>query len=205
MGPALAATSTEPPTLACALAVEERAARKGGARAARVGLGATRELPDGPLASFGLAGALVPGLPPGSLVTATRIVGEDGGLLWAGEPLPVPGARPGVLCGATRVVDRHEERAALAEKTGAVAVDLESAALARTGRLAGAVRAISDDPTVPLGRLARASTADGRVAWGAVIGAFATQPIRSLRSARAARRGLAALEQAAAALAGGRA
>jgi len=191
-------------TLACALEVEERAARKGGARTARVGLAATRTSPDGPLASFGLAGALVPDLPPGSLVTATRIVGEDGAVLWAGEPLAVPGARHGVLCGASRIVDRPEERAALAAKTGAVAVDLESGPLARTGRLTGAVRAISDDATVPLGRLARAATPDGRVAWREVVAAFATQPLRSLRSARAARRGIVALERAAAALAGGR-
>jgi hypothetical protein len=115
----------------------------------------------------------------------------------------VPGAEPAVLCGASRVVDRPEDRTALAARTGAVAVDLESAALARTGRLTGAVRAISDDATVPLGRLARASTADGRVAWREVAAAFATQPARSLRSARAARRGIAALERAAAALAGG--
>lgn len=197
------AALAEPLTLACALEVEERAARKGGARAARVGLAATIPPPDGPLASFGLAGALVPGLPPGSLVTATRIVGEDGAVLWSGEPLPVPGARTGVLCGASRIVDRPEDRTALAARTGAVAVDLESAALARTGRLAGAVRAISDDASLPLGRLARAATPDGRVAWREVVAAFVTQPARSLRSALAARRGIAALERAAASLKGG--
>jgi hypothetical protein len=190
-------------TLACALEVEERAARKGGARAARVGLAATLPPPDGPLASFGLAGALVPELAPGSLVTATQIVGEDGAVLWAGEPLAVPGAHPGVLCGASRVVDRPADRTALAAKTGAVAVDMESAVLARTGRLAGAVRAISDDGSQPLGRLARAATPDGRVAWREVAKAFLTQPAQSIRSARAARRGIAALERAAAALAGG--
>jgi hypothetical protein len=190
-------------TLACALEVEERAARKGGARAARVGLAAAMPPPAGPLASFGLAGALVPELPPGSLVTATRIVGEDGTVLWAGEPLVVPGARHGVLCGASRVVDRPADRTALAARTGAVAVDMESGVLARTGRLTGAVRAISDDASQPLGRLARAATPDGRVAWREVVAAFVTQPARSLRSARAARRGIAALERAAAALAGG--
>ena len=39
-------------TLACALASEERAARKGGARAARVGIGARLPLPAGPLADI---------------------------------------------------------------------------------------------------------------------------------------------------------
>jgi hypothetical protein len=190
-------------TLACALEVEERAARRGGARAARVGLGASLPLPAGPLASFGLAGALTPGLPPGTLVTATSVVAEDGAVLWRGEPLPVPGAEPGVVCAATRVVDEPGERALLAERTGAVAVDMESGRLAQTGRLAGVVRAISDSPGRRVGLLARASTREGRTAWGAVLRAFLTQPLVSIRAAADARRALAALERAAAAFAGG--
>ena len=187
-------------TLACALDVEERAARRSGVRTARVGLAATLPPPSGRIASFGLAGALVPELEAGTLLTATRIVAEDGSVLWAGDPLPVPGATPAVLCGATRIVDRPDDRRELARRTGAVAVDLESATLARTGRLVGAVRAISDDPSRPLGRLARASTADGRVAWLQVAAALLTEPVRSLRAMRAARRGIAALERAALAL-----
>jgi adenosylhomocysteine nucleosidase len=189
-------------TLACAFEVEKRAARKGGARAVRVGLAASLPIPQGRLVSFGLAGALVPGLEPGMLLTATRIVGEDGVVLWTGQPLPVSGAKPAVLCGATRIVDEPEERRALAERTGAVAVDLESAALARTGRLAGAVRAVSDNPSRPLGKLAHASTPEGGVAWRPLLGAFVTQPIRSIRTAMAARRGIAALERAAVNLTG---
>jgi hypothetical protein len=192
-----AALATERLTLACGLEVEERAARKGGACAVRVGLGASLPLPQGRLASFGLAGALVSGLAPGTLLTATRIVAEDGAVLWAGDPLPVRGAEPAVLCGTTRVVDRPEERRELAQRTGAVAVDMESGALARTGRLAGAVRAVSDDPSRPLGRLAHASTADGRIAWREVVRAFLSEPISSIRAAAAARRGISALEHAA--------
>jgi adenosylhomocysteine nucleosidase len=197
-----AAVADPPLTLACALAVEERAARRAGARAARVGLAVSSQPPPGRIASFGLAGALVPGLEPGTLLTATRIVGEDGAVLWSGAPLTVPGAAPAVLCGATRVVDGSAERAALAERTGAVAVDMESAALARTGRLVGAIRAVSDDATRPLGRLGRAATVDGRVAWRQVVLAFLTEPVRSLRAAAGARRGIAALERAAVSLAG---
>jgi len=71
-------TAAEQLTLACALAVEEGAARSGGARAARVGLQAGLPLPEGRLVSFGLAGALVSGLEPGTLVTARRVVDADG-------------------------------------------------------------------------------------------------------------------------------
>ena len=188
-------------TLACGLAVEEKAARKGGAATARIGLRAVRPLPDGPLASFGLAGALVPGLPPGTVISATRVVDEDGAVLWQGEALPVPGAIEGVLCSASRVVDDPAERAGLAGRTGAVAVDMESGALAASGRLAGVVRAVSDAPDRPVGRLARAATADGGTAWGVVASAFLTEPLRAIRAARDARTALGALESAAAALA----
>lgn len=187
-------------TLACALAVEERAARRGGANAARVGLAASLPLPDGRIAGFGLAGALIPGLPPGTVLTATRVVAEDGTVLWEGEPLAVPGARAAVICAADRVVDDPRERAELAERTGAAAVDMESGALARTGRLAGVVRAVSDAPDLRVGRLAGAARPDGRTAWGAVAGAFLTEPVRSLRAALAARRAIAALERAAVSL-----
>jgi nucleoside phosphorylase len=167
----------------------------------RVGLGASAPLPDGRLVSFGLAGALAGDLEPGVLVTAREIVAEDGARLWAGEPLSVPGARTGVLCAAGRVVDDPGERRALAARTAADAVDMESAALAATGRLAGAVKAISDTPARRLGRLARAATPAGDVDWSALAAAVATQPLLSLRAARAARRGLVSLERAAAALA----
>lgn len=189
-------------TLACALEVEERAALKGGARVARIGLSASLPLPAGRIASFGLAGALVPGLPPGTLLTATEVVGEDGAVLWRGEPLDVPGASRAVVCAASRVVDDPDERARLAARTGAVAVDMESAQLAASGRLAGVVRAVSDSPDRPVGRLARAANPDGGVAWGVVVTALVTEPVRSVRSARAARKALGTLERAATALAG---
>ena len=195
-------TDTEPITLACALAVEERAARRGGATAiVRVGLGASRPAPAGRLVSFGLAGALVRELPEGTVLTATRVVAEDGSVLWEGDALPVRGATPAVLCGASRVVDEPAERAELARRTGAVAVDMESGALAASGRLAGAVRAVSDSPARPVGRLSGASRPDGSVAWGTVVRALVTEPRRAVRASRAARRALSALERAAASIA----
>ena len=193
-----------PLTLACALEVEERAARKAGAPAVRVGLHAAHvPLPDGGIAGFGLAGALVPGLEPGALLTATRIVDESGAVLWEGEPLAVPGARRAVVCAAERVVDDPAERRELAARTGADAVDMESGVLARSGRLAGVVRAVSDTPARPVGCLACASKEDGRTAWGVVVKAFLTEPVTATRAALGARRALAALSRAASALADG--
>ncbi len=192
------------PTLACALALEERAARRAGARTARVGLGVSR-LPtsDAPLVSFGLAGALVDELPPGALVTATRIVSERGETLWEGDPVVVDGARPAVVCSTNRVIDDPAERRRIAERTGAVAVEMESGELAARGLLAGSVRAISDTPASRLGRLAAAVNLDGGTKWRVVVAAVATQPVTTLKAAAHTRRALAVLKSAAATLAEG--
>jgi adenosylhomocysteine nucleosidase len=190
-----------PLMLACALAVEEKAARAGGARAARIGLGACLPLPEGRLVAFGLTGALAEGLAPGTLVTARRVVDADGTVLWEDEPLQVPGALTGVVCDAGVVVDDAVARRELAEKTGAVAVDMESATLAATGRLAGVVRAVSDTSEEPVGRLARAAVPNGRTDWPVVLRALVAEPRATLRTVLATRRALASLRSAAEALA----
>ena len=180
----------------CALETEGRAARKAGRAAVVVGMEARRAVPDGPLVAFGLAGALVPGLEPGMLLTAERVVDEHGEVLWEDPPWELAGARPAVLCAVSRVVDDPAERCALAERSGAIACDMESAALAATGRLRGIVRAIADGPERPLGALAHGANADGSVAWKSVARAFLGEPIRAARAARAASRGLASLSRA---------
>ena len=192
-----------PLMLACALVVEEKAAREGGARVARVGLQAQLPLPEGRLVSFGLAGGLSAGLAPGTLVTARRVVDADGTVLWEGEPLRVPGAVTGVVCDAGLVVDDPVARRELARDTGAAVVDTESATLAATGRLAGVIRAISDTPEQPVGRLARAAVPDGRTDWPVVLRALLSDPRATLRSALAARQALGSLRSAAASLAQG--
>jgi adenosylhomocysteine nucleosidase len=188
-----------PLTLACALAVEEKVARKAGARAARVGLGARLPLPQGPLVSFGFAGSLDPRLGPGTLVTARKVVDVSGATLWEGEPLAVAGAEPVVICAVTEVSDGRA-RETVASSSGAGAVDLESGALARSGRLVGVVRAISDSADRPLGRLATAARADGSTDYRAVALAFVRQPVASVRVALAARRAMGRLRRAAEAL-----
>src|SRR5207247_6550575 len=77
-------------TLACATAAELRAARRARVRSALVGLGAANGVPEGPLVSFGLAGALRDGLPAGTVLDATRVVDGQGEVLWEGPALGVP-------------------------------------------------------------------------------------------------------------------
>jgi hypothetical protein len=187
--------------LCCALASEERVARRAGARTALVGLGARLPLPEGSLVSFGVAGALIAGLPPGTLLTASRVVNEEGEVLWEGDPLGAPGARAAVLCDVGRIVDEPAERAEVAAQTGAEAIDMESATLAASRRLVGVIRAVIDTPEERVGRLAFAAKPDGRPDWPAVARALALEPVTSLRVVLRARRAFRSLGPAANALA----
>jgi hypothetical protein len=183
-------------TLVCATAAEQRVARRSGARSALVGLGARKGLPEGPLVSFGLAGALRDGLAPGTVVDATRVVDVEGTVLWDDGPLGVDGAEPVTILAAEAIVDDPAERRALHERTGADAADLESGALARSGRLQGVLRAISDTPSRPLEAIAGGVDADGAYNWTGLARAFARSPRGFLRTASDAQRALGKLGEA---------
>jgi hypothetical protein len=167
-------------------------ARKLG-RPALVGIAARRGLPEGRLVSFGLAGGLRDDLPLGAVIDATRVVAEDGSVLWEGGPLGASGARSGTIVAAERIVDDPSERRRLHERTGADATDMESGPLARSGRLEGCVRAISDSPARPLGPLARVLGPDGRLTAAGLAGAL-LRPRETFRALTGVRRALRALE-----------
>jgi hypothetical protein len=176
------------------MGVEERVARKLGPTV-RVGLGASNGVPaEGRLVSFGIAGALDPVLAVGTVIDATRVVDEDGAVLWEGRPLGIRSARPGTILGASRIIDRPEERARLRDASGADAVDMESGPLARSGRLAGCIRAISDTPSRELAGLARGAKANGDVDYVGLVRGFLGSPLATVRAAVDARRALQSLE-----------
>jgi hypothetical protein len=156
-----------------------------------VGLGARNGVPEGPLVSFGLAGALRDDLPVGTVLDVTCVVDSDGAVLWRGEGLGV--SRAGTILAAETIVDDPAERRRLHVRTGADAVDLESGTLARTGRLRGVLRAVSDTPARPLNGLAGGVTADGGYDWPGLISAFARSPRGFVRSASDARHALGRL------------
>ena len=180
-------------TFACAMTVEERIARRLGSTAL-VGLGASRGVPEGRLVSVGIAGALAPDLPVGTVIDATRVVDESGAVLWEGGPLGAARARTGTILGASRIVDDPEERARLHLQTGAEAVDMESGPLARSGRLVGCLRAVSDTPTRRLGGVARGATPEGRVDAFGFLRGFVREPVVTLRAVVGARHALKNLE-----------
>ena len=177
-------------TLACATTAEERAGRRAGALTALVGLSAGNGVPEGPLVSFGLAGALRDDLVTGTVLDATRVVDASGEVLWEDGPLGVPGAEPVTILAADEVVDDPDERRRLHEHTGADATDLESGPLARTGRLRGVLRAVSDTPDRTLHGICAAVTPEGRYDWPRLVRAFAREPRGFAQAAADAKRAL---------------
>lgn len=109
------------------------------------------------LLSWGTAGGLVPGLVPGSLVLPKTVMRSDSCLFqvdpsWH-ERLRSRleghmGLRSETLIESPTVLTTSEEKRALADRTGAVAVDMESASVAFVAKQAGlpfvALRVISD-------------------------------------------------------------
>jgi adenosylhomocysteine nucleosidase len=116
------------------------------------------------LLSWGCAGALVSTLSPGSLVLASSVIGADQSSYssdptWHGRLLNrLKGCidlHQGPLAESGTVLRSSKEKRALVERTRAIAVDMESAAVARAAQGAHAsfmaVRAIADsaDMAIP--------------------------------------------------------
>ena len=182
-------------TFAVATTAEERVAKRLGLTTVRVGIAVANGVPEGKLVSFGLAGSLGE-LRIGDVLDATRVVDETGTTLWEGPGLGVRGARAGVVFGGDAFVHDPIERARLREASGAEAVDMESGALARSGRLAGVVRAISDDAGSPIEGVDRTVHADGRTNVIGLLRWTATRRSDAIRAMRDALRALHALEEA---------
>jgi adenosylhomocysteine nucleosidase len=113
----------------------------------------------------GFAGGLASGMGPGSLVAATTVIDLASGLDYEPDPLllalaqateTVVPLRSGALVTADRVVTRAAEKQELARSTGAIAVDMETAAAAAAATEYGvpwlALRVITDgvDDDLPL-------------------------------------------------------
>jgi adenosylhomocysteine nucleosidase len=180
-------------TFVCATTAEERVAKRSGLRTVRVGVRAANGVPAGRLVSFGLAGALREGLGAGDVLDATRVVDEHGVTLWEGGPLGVAGAQRATVLGSDVLVHDADERRRLHESSGADAVDMESGVLARSGRLAGVVRAISDDVTSAIEGVDTTVRPDGSTdAFGLLrwLGGKRTDAVRSVFGAILALRAL---------------
>jgi nucleoside phosphorylase len=183
-------------TFACATTAEQRVAKRAGLNAARVGVRVANGVPEGRLVSFGLAGALRDGLGVGAVLDATRVVDEHGVTLWEGGPLGVAGARAATVLASDVLVHDAVERRRLHESSGADAVDMESGVLARTGRLAGVVRVISDDVTSTIEGIDTTVRPDGSTDALGLLRWLGAKRADALRSVFGAVTALKALEKA---------
>jgi hypothetical protein len=130
----------------------------------------------------------------GTVIVATRVVDEEGRVLWEGRPLGASPAQTGTILGASRIIDDPEERAELQRSSGADAVDMESGPLARNGSLAGCIRAISDTPDLALAGLAEGIKANGDTYYVGLLRGFVRSPRATARAATAAQRALKSLQ-----------
>ncbi len=179
----------------------------------RAGPAARRLLESGATAliSWGFAGALVPNLPPGTLILPEKIRGSDGSI-YPAHPAWLDGLhaelrgefdlRGGTLAESSGVLASGTEKDFLQRRTASAAVDMESGALARAARESGvpflAVRVITDAADAELPRSAlRAADEFGRVRVLTLFLGLCRRPreifalARTLREVRAAEATLA--------------
>ena len=140
----------------------------------------------GGLISIGIAGGLDPALAPGDIVIGSGVETEDGVIdcdpSWRDRLLAaLAGARSGLVFGSGEAAASVADKQALFQRRGALAVDMESGAVAKVAAAAGlpfaCLRAVSD----PAGRALPASALvglgpDGGTRPLAVIGALLRRP-----------------------------
>ena len=155
----------------------------GPANATQAARGLVAEGCDG-LVSFGIAGGLDPALAAGTVVLADGVL-VPGGERFISDPdwrtglqsllrghVPTAG---GLMIGSDDVIEGIAGKRRLHEETGAVAVDMESHAVARVAMEAGmpflVVRAISDpaDGTIPQAAMAGVDAKGGSRSWAVLV------------------------------------
>jgi hopanoid-associated phosphorylase len=165
------------------------------------------------LVSFGLAGGLTPELRAGDLLLP-EIVRGAGSLVWPVDPVWRERVRarlaggglepaPGALVGSDQVVATAADKRALREAVGALAVDMESHAVAAIASAAKipflVLRAIADPVDQALPQVAReALRPDGIIRIRATFGGLLREPgqlVALLRLARQSALALAALRR----------
>ena len=153
------------------------------------------------LMSFGLAGGLDPNLGAGSVVLPCEVVSHDGTCyltagVWREQLRPaIAQHRPvagGKLLSSQAAIGTLADKARAFRETGALAVDMESAAIAEVAAAHGlpfvAVRVIVDTAVDVLPRAVVAASVKGRVNLGRLIVGIAAAPLELLALFRLAQR-----------------
>lgn len=165
------------------------------------------------LASWGMAGGLDPALGAGAILLPTEVLGPDGRIVntepgWRARLSAAVAAhapvRSGRLLTSPRAIGSVADKAELFRTTGAVAVDMESAAIGAVAEQHQvpfmAVRVVVDSAADVLPRaVTAAADSEGHLQIWRLIGALALAPnelaplIRLARRYRAANRSLATI------------
>ena len=164
------------------------------------------------LVSFGMCGGLAPSFQPGTLVCARAVIAPDGTRYpvdeaWHARTPALAETVEGDVFGSNGIVGTAAEKATIHRRTGAIAVDLESAvvaeAAARTRLPFIVIRAIADPAERDLPSAAHiALTPDGSPDIGGIVASVLREPsqlIELVRLARDARLALRTLARAVAA------
>jgi len=182
------------------LATEARILRRsgwavaiGGGTASGAGVAANRLIAQGcnALISFGLAGGLDPALRPGAIIIPSAVIAGGGNhatdphlsRMLHGEVVTADAVHvtPHLLLGADAIVADAAEKHRLHQQTGAAAVDLESAAVARVAAAHGlpfaVLRAICDpaERSLPPAALVALDTGGAIAVWR-VLASIARRP-----------------------------
>ena len=141
------------------------------------------------LMSFGMAGGLDPALKPGSVVIPCELLSADGARYaacrsWrervAAAVSPLCAVSEGNLLTSTQAIDTPADKAEALRRTGAAAVDMESAAVAEVAAKHHlpfiAVRVIVDTAADFLPRAVVAASRAGRVRFARLIGGLILAP-----------------------------
>jgi adenosylhomocysteine nucleosidase len=160
-----------------------------GGRAASVAANALIEAGVGALMTFGMAGGLDPSLEAGSLLLPAEVIARDGTRLptaraWRERLIAALSPHCAVLDGSVlssdSSIDSPRAKAELFRETGAVAVDMESVAVARIAadhRLPFlCVRVIVDTAADALPRAVVAASREGSVRIGRLLGGLIVAP-----------------------------
>lgn len=148
----------------------------------------TRALIDGHtpewVLSVGFSGALIPEMKPGEIIVADEIVDQHGNSLKIDLKMQENrsgGLYVGRLLMADAIIRTVAQKQELQQQTGALAVDLESLAVAQVCRELGtkfmAIRVISDDMSSDLPpEVLSILGGTGGIRWGATLGAVWNRP-----------------------------
>jgi adenosylhomocysteine nucleosidase len=168
---------------------------------------AARRLADegcGLLVSFGLAGGLKPGLAAGTLLAPREIVAPGGERYACAQDYHFPGAISDALAGSDTLLSTPQEKARLFDRTNAIAVDMESHAVAKVAAERNlpflVLRAVADTSEMALPSfVAESTTPEGDTKLSAVILGLIRQPSALpdlLKLASASNQAFAALRRA---------